>query len=66
MPRISKKNKKYEDLIQYYIDYCNYKNLAVKTIKSYNQTLMLFAQYLREEKNIEDITKIYAIKNFRA
>lgn len=58
MPRISKKNRKYEDLIQDYIDYCSYKNLAIKTIKSYNQTLMLFTQYLREEKNIEDITKV--------
>lgn len=58
MPRISKKNKTYEDLIQDYIDYCSYKNLSMKTIKSYNQTLMLFAQYLREEKNIEDINKV--------
>ncbi len=58
MRRISKKNIKYEDLIQDYIDYCSYKNLAIKTIKSYNQTLMLFTQYLREEKNIEDITKV--------
>lgn len=58
MPRISRKNKNYEDLIQDYIDYCSYKNLAVKTIKSYNQTLMLFAQYLREEMNIEDINKV--------
>ena len=58
MPRISKKNKSYEDLIQDYIDYCSYKNLAVKTIKSYNQTLILFAHYLREEKSIEDINKV--------
>lgn len=58
MPRISRKNKNYEDLIQDYIDYCSYKNLALKTIKSYNQTLMLFTYYLREEKNINDINKI--------
>lgn len=29
MPRISKKNKNYKDLIQGYINYCSYKNSAV-------------------------------------
>jgi integrase/recombinase XerD len=42
------------DLIQDFLDYCNYKNLSVKTIKSYNQTLVLFMWYLEEEKGITD------------
>ncbi len=58
MPRINRKSKKIEDIIQDYIDYCNYKNLRPKTIKSYYQTLMLFARYLEEEMNITDIRKI--------
>lgn len=40
------------------MEYCNYKNLSLKTIKSYNQTLMLFSKYLEEEKQIADINKI--------
>lgn len=55
MPRINRKSKKIEDIIQDYIDYCNYKNLRPKTIKSYYQTLMLFARYLDEEMAITDI-----------
>ena len=58
MPRINRKSKKIEDIIQDYIDYCSYKNLRAKTIKSYYQTLMLFARYLEEEMNITDIKKI--------
>ena len=46
------------DLIQDFLDYCNYKNLSIKTIKSYNQTLILFMRYLEEEKDIADINKI--------
>ncbi|MBM6860481.1 phage integrase N-terminal SAM-like domain-containing protein [Clostridium saudiense] len=58
MPRINKKSKKIEEIIQNYIDYCNYKNLRPKTIKSYYQTLMLFAKYLEEELEITDIKKV--------
>lgn len=46
------------DLIQDFLDYCSYKNLSTKTIKSYNQTLILFMRYLEEEKDITDINKI--------
>lgn len=46
------------DFIQDFLDYCSYKNLSKKTIKSYNQTLMLFMRYLEEEKGIEDVNKI--------
>ena len=58
MPRINKKSKKIEEIIQNYIDYCNYKNLRPKTIRSYYQTLMLFAKYLEEELEITDIKKV--------
>ena len=58
MPRIIKKTKQMIDLIQDFLDYCNYKNLSIKTIKSYNQTLILFMRYLEEENDITDINKI--------
>ncbi|MDU4546259.1 site-specific integrase [Clostridium sporogenes] len=40
-----------------FLEYCSYKNLSNKTIKSYNQTLVLFMRYLEEEKDIIDINK---------
>ena len=58
MPKISKKVKSIDDVIVDYLEFCTYKNLTIKTIKSYNQTLMLFSQYLKEEKQITDIRKI--------
>ena len=58
MPKISKKTKSIDDIIVDYLEYCNYKNLSLKTIKSYHQTLMLFSKYLEEEKQITDINKI--------
>ncbi|WP_242852206.1 site-specific integrase [Clostridium butyricum] len=33
-------------------------NLSDKTIKSYYQTLLLFSQYLEEEKQITDVSKL--------
>lgn len=58
MPKISKKNKSIDDIIVDYLEFCSYKNLTIKTIKSYHQTLMLFSQFLKEEKGINDITKL--------
>lgn len=58
MPKISKKTKSIQDIIQNYLDYCNYRNLSIKTVKSYYQTLSLFARYLEEEKSIIDIRKV--------
>ncbi|MBY6816434.1 tyrosine-type recombinase/integrase [Clostridium botulinum] len=58
MPRISKKSKTIDDFIVDYLEFCNYKNLSLKTIKSYHQCLMLFSKYLEEEKDIKDITKV--------
>lgn len=58
MPRITKTKKPIIDLIEDFLDYCMYKNLSKKTLKSYNQTLMLFMRYLEEEKDIDDIHKV--------
>lgn len=58
MPRITKKRKPIIDLIQDILDYCTYKNLSKKTLKFYNETLMLFMRYLEEEKSIDDIDKV--------
>lgn len=35
-----------------FINYCDYKNLSVKTMSSYEQTLRLFIRYLQEECEI--------------
>jgi hypothetical protein len=51
-PRISKKSKSIDDIIVDYLEYCNYKNLSLKTIKSYHQTLALFSKYLEENQII--------------
>ncbi|MBN1055813.1 site-specific integrase [Clostridium botulinum] len=58
MPKITKKNKGFDEIIQDFLDYCNYKNLSLKTIKSYHQTLTLFFKYLEEEKDIKNVNKI--------
>ncbi len=58
LPRITKKTKEMNDIIFDYLDFCNYKNLSKKTIKSYSQTLLLFSKYLEEEKQITDIRKV--------
>ena len=57
MPRIIK-TKTINSIIVEYLEYCSYKNLRLKTIKSYHQTLMLFAKYLEEELEITDIKKV--------
>lgn len=58
MPKINKNLKNVDDFIMDYLEFCYYKNLSVKTIKPYHQTLMLFSQYLKEEKEITDIKKV--------
>lgn len=58
MPRINNKLKNIDDFIADYLEFCSYKNLSVKTIKFYQQTLMLFCQYFKEEKEIIDIRKV--------
>ncbi len=58
MPRISKANKSINDIIVDYLEFCSLRNLSIKTIKSYSQTLLLFSKYLEEEKQISDIRKV--------
>lgn len=36
-----------------FMSYCQIKNLAVKTISSYEQTLRLFVTYLKNEEGVE-------------
>ncbi|WP_370454644.1 site-specific integrase [Rummeliibacillus sp. TYF-LIM-RU47] len=38
--------------------YCDSKQLAAKTLKSYQQTLTLFINYLKQEMNIDDAGKV--------
>lgn len=44
--------------IDEFMIYCQSKNLSIKTMASYEQTLRLFAKYLEEEQSLTDITKI--------
>lgn len=51
-----------------FLSYCDYKVLETKTIISYNQTLKLFLQYLKDECNIKNsnqVTELH-IKNYIA
>ena len=57
MSKVKIKNN-INDVIVNYIQYCDYKNLSDKTIKSYYQTLLLFSKYLEEELQITDIRKV--------
>lgn len=41
-----------------FINYCDYKNLSVKTIGSYEQTLRLFIRYLQEECSITSTEQV--------
>ncbi|MTT32698.1 tyrosine-type recombinase/integrase [Terrilactibacillus sp. BCM23-1] len=38
--------------------YCTSKNLSVKTMRSYDQTIRLFLRYMKEEKSVNDVKKI--------
>lgn len=58
MPKIMNKKYNVADVVVNYLQFCNYKNLSTKTIKSYSQTLLLFTTWLKEEKEIEDIRKV--------
>lgn len=58
LPKIKKKSKEMEDIILDYLSYCDYKDLSKKTIKAYQVTLMLFAKYLEEEKNITSFENV--------
>lgn len=49
--------EKIEMEVDDFLSYCVYKGLATKTIRSYDQTLKLFLQYLKDECNIKILIK---------
>ena len=56
--------KKIDFAIDEFMNYCESKDLSQKTMMSYEQTLRFFSKYLKEEKKIEDVTKVTE-KNIR-
>lgn len=51
---------KIEYQIEDFMDYCVEKGLSKKTCRSYEQTLVLFARYLKDEKNVNDAGNVKA------
>ena len=45
-------------MIALFMDYCMSKQLRPKTMQSYEQALQLFARWLREEMEIEDVEDV--------
>ena len=45
-------------MIALFMDYCMSKQLRPKTMKSYEQALQLFARWLREEMDIDDVEDV--------
>ncbi len=41
-----------------FMTYCEVKNLSKKTLKSYDQTLRLFALYLKKQYNVKEAGKV--------
>lgn len=41
-----------------FMNYCDYKGLSPKSVRSYEQTLRLFIRYLKDECNITSIGEI--------
>lgn len=41
-----------------FMNYCDYKNLSKKSMKSYEQTLRLFIRYLKDECNITNTAQV--------
>lgn len=48
----------FQKTIALFMDYCRSKQLRPKTMQSYEQTLQLFARWLREEMEIDDVTLV--------
>ena len=44
-----------QKMIALFMDYCASKQLRLRTLQSYEQTLQLFARWLRDEMEIEDV-----------
>ncbi|PED62710.1 integrase [Bacillus toyonensis] len=48
----------FEFQIENFMLYCTSKNLSVKTLKSYEQTLKLFSAYIKNEFDISEVDKV--------
>lgn len=48
----------FQRMIALFMDYCHSKQLRAKTMASYEQSLKLFAQWLRDEMGIEDAAQV--------
>lgn len=49
---------KFDYEIDDFMSYCQSKGLSKKSMRSYEQTLRLFAKYLKEEKNIQSTKEV--------
>lgn len=58
MSKIDSKITELDLQIDNFMLYCDAKHLSVKTLKSYEQTLTLFKNYLLQELNIDDAAKV--------
>ena len=47
-----------QKMIALFMDYCASKQLRLRTLQSYEQTLQLFARWLRDEMEIEDVEDV--------
>jgi hypothetical protein len=52
LPRITKNLLKINDAIENFMIFCTNQDLTIKTRKSYESTLKLFAKFLEEEHDI--------------
>ena len=44
-----------------FMNYCDVKNLYKKTLRSYDQTLRLFANYLKEKHKVKEAAEVREI-----
>lgn len=58
LPKIKKNLMTLENALEEFMINCTNKNLAKKTMRSYEQTLKLFFKYLEEEFNIIELEKV--------
>ena len=49
----------FQRMIALFMDYCMSKQLRPKTMKSYERALQLFARWLREEMEIDDVEDVH-------
>ena len=50
--------KDFDYYVEDFMLYCSAKNLAIKTMKSYEQTLKLFQLYMEKEQDTREVEKV--------